>query len=108
MSILNGFLLCLAPIVTDGDTLRCANTPARVRLFGVRSVDGSELDKWAAAALELSSAGGLVCQFKGASYNRIVAVCFNGYGVDVGKALIEGKMATEWCQYSKNYYGTCP
>lgn len=101
------FLICLAPIPLDGDTLRCGNTKTTVRLFGVRSVDKTAEDQAAKAMLVPLTAGGLLCEPKGTSYSRVVAVCYNFEGNDIGKTLIIERKVTEWCEYSKNYYGTC-
>lgn len=110
-------LICLAPITTDGDTLVCGRElggKTSIRLFGVNSVDGTSEDAAAKARLGQLSTGGLTCEPKGTSYSRIVAICFNAAGVDVGKQLIAEKLASEWCsytvsrQYPQGYYGTCP
>ncbi len=100
-------LLCLAPAVSDGDSLRCGTSPTTVRLFGVRSVDGTPADAAAAAALAQMVGGGLICEPRGTSYSRIVAICRNAQGLDVGGELIRSGKATEWCQFSRNAYGTC-
>lgn len=105
--ILNAFLICLAPIMSDGDTLRCANTEARVRVFGIRSEDKTEADARAKAAGQEIAKGGLTCEIRGTTFNRVSAICYNGYGVDLGGALIQAKLVTEWCSFSKNRYGTC-
>lgn len=101
-------LLCLSPFAIDGDTIRCGASKTSIRLFGVNSVDGTALDAKAKARLGPLTAGGVMCEPKGTSYSRIVAVCTNFVGTDVGKALISEGLATEWCSYSRNYYRTCP
>lgn len=101
-------LLCLAPVQIDGDTLKCGATRTSIRLFGINSPEkGTAGASEATAALGGLIAGGLVCQPRGTSYSRIVAVCFNAAGVDIGKAQIEAGHAIEWCSYSRNFYGTC-
>ena len=99
-------LVCLMPVPHDGDTVRCGKATS-VRLYGVNSVDHTPADTVARDALVPLVAGGLLCEPKGASYSRVVAICFNSQGVDVGKALITRHLAPEWCSYSRNYYGTC-
>lgn len=102
------FLVCLAPVPLDGDTFRCAGpTKQAVRVFAARSDDFTPADTAAKARLAVTTAGGLVCEPRGASYNRIVARCWNGAGLDVGEDLIRGGYVTEWCSYSANFYGTC-
>ena len=64
-------------------------------------------DPQSTAALQASVAGGVICEIKGASFNRTVAICTNAAGTDVGLAQLSGGFATEWCSYSKNYYRTC-
>jgi micrococcal nuclease len=100
-------LICLAPIAVDGDTIRCPDKTS-IRLYGVNSVDGTPLDTEAKNVLAGLITGGLICEPKGTSYSRIVAVCRNGSGADIGKALIDNHLASEWCSYSRNFYGTCP
>ena len=108
MPILNAFLICLAPIASDGDTLRCANTDARIRVWGIQAPETGTAGAVASRAnLAAKASGGLVCETKGATYNRISAVCYNGYGVDIGRAQIQGGYAKEWCSFSRNYYKTC-
>lgn len=102
-------LICLAPIATDGDTLKCGLSATRVRLYGVNAPEtGTAGASEAKAALQAAIVGGLMCEPKGTSYTRIVAVCRNSAGVDVGKLLLGAGRVTEWCSYSRNYYNTCP
>jgi endonuclease YncB( thermonuclease family) len=106
-------MICLAPSATDGDTLKCANQPARIRLFAVESEDKTELDASNKVELTRLSTGGVVCEVKAGSYHRVVAQCFNAWGQDLGKALLDAKRVHEWCSYSTSraypngYYGTC-
>lgn len=101
-------LICLSPIAIDGDTLRCGDPQERVRLFGVQAPERGQPGAQAATeALQRLSAGGIVCDPSGASYNRIVAVCENASGQDLGAELIKAGVAKEWCSYSRNRYGTC-
>lgn len=107
-------LICLAPVATDGDTIKCANSPGRIRLFAIDSRDGTPEDAAARDKLQSLIGGGLVCEVRGASYSRTVAVCRNADEIDLGKALLDTHLVTEWCSYSisrvnpKGYYGTCP
>lgn len=107
-------LICLAPAQVDGDTIRCGPGPARIRLFGIQAPERGEpgyAESGANLARHIS--GGLVCTTVGASYNRIVAQCFNAAGQDVGRMQLDGGFAVEWCSYSvsraypNGLYGRC-
>lgn len=111
-------LLCLAPVAPDGDTIRCGSSRQSVRLYGVLSVDGTPED--AASRVELSGLvyGGVTCTPAPTgpvtSYSRVVMVCRNAAGLDVGRELIVRGKAAEACSftqsraYPRGYYGTCP
>ena len=102
-------LICLAPVASDGDSLACGRSTARVRLYGVNAPEtGATGASEARAALQAVSAGGLMCEPKGTSYTRIVAVCTNAAGQDIGRALLNAGHVVEVCSYSKNLYETCP
>lgn len=110
-SLTAALLWCLAPVAYDGDTVRCGNgeSETRVRVFGVNAVEKGQ-PGWSVArdALQARVAGGIVCEPRGTSFTRIVGLCYNGTGRDVGLELLKvDKTVTEWCNYSKNYYGTC-
>ena len=101
-------LICLSPTAIDGDTLRCGDTAARVRLYGVSSAERDEPGGTkATAALAALIRGGLICEVKGGSFSRTVAICYNSANVDIGKDQLNSKQAAEDCLYSRNYYGTC-
>jgi endonuclease YncB( thermonuclease family) len=106
--ILTFLFVCLSPVAIDGDTLRCAVSEQRVRLFGVDTPErGSPNYAEATRALQARIAGGLMCEPKGTSYNRIVALCRNASGEDVGERQLRDGWAIEACAYSRNLYGTC-
>jgi hypothetical protein len=110
MSLMAALLWCLSPVAYDGDTVRCGDSPTRVRIFGVGAVEIGQ-PGWQAArdALQRRVAGGIVCEPRGTSYTRIVGLCYDATGRDVGMELLKvDKVVTELCSYSKNYYGTCP
>ncbi|HEV2123199.1 MAG TPA: thermonuclease family protein [Chloroflexota bacterium] len=112
MSITAAVLICLAPVVYDGDTFKCGDSGISVRLFGIQAPERNTtpVGEHALASENLRQLvrGGLVCEPRGTNWSRIVAVCRNAAGVDLGRAQIEAGHATEWCAYSKNYYGRCP
>lgn len=104
-------LFCLSPTAIDGDTLRCGDSVARIRLFGVNAPEkGASGYLEAKNSLQELSNGGLLCVVQGASYNRVVAVCSGGVGEgeDLGRTQIERNHAIEDCKFSKNLYGSCP
>lgn len=106
--------ICLAPTAYDGDTIRCGNTQTRIRLFAISAPELSDPGgPESKAALAPLLAGGVECEIKGASYSRLVAVCENSSGQDVGHVQMQTGHATEWCSYSVSkayptgFYGTC-
>ncbi|MFD1807426.1 thermonuclease family protein [Gemmobacter lanyuensis] len=40
-------------------------------------------------------------------YGRLVAQCFLPDGQDVAAEMIRSGVATEYCRYSRGFYGTC-
>src|SRR6476469_8737481 len=103
------FLICLGPTTIDGDPVKCAWTRELVRIFGVNSPEvGQPGAAEATAAMAELIKGGLYCEIRGASYNRLVGQCWNLDHVDVGLSQLANGHAVEWCSYSKNAYGTCP
>lgn len=111
MSLTAALLFCLGPVAVDGDTVRCGGGThwTRVRVWGVQAPETGQVGAAEAkAALQRRVAGGIVCEPKGTSYTRIVALCFDGTGRDVALQMLKvDKVVTEWCYYSRNYYGTC-
>lgn len=111
-------LICLAPTAYDGDTTnRCGVEKVSIRIWGIAAPEVRPLEPGAAeskANLQTLATGGLNCRFVAGSYHRAVGQCFNGAGVDVGKAQIEGGFAAEDCNYTvsaaypQGYYGGCP
>lgn len=107
--VFGALLICLAPVATDGDTVRCGagKDEARIRMWGVQHVDGTHVEP-ARLALQRQVEGGIVCEPRGTSYSRIVGLCYNGTDRDVSRQLLEVEQTVqEWCTYSRGYYGTC-
>lgn len=107
-------LVCLAPIPSDGDTFRCGLSPTTVRLFGLNANETGTVGAFEAkVALGGEVQGGVTCEPRGASYSRIVAICFNSRGEDIGRKLLGAGYVKEVCSYSVSrayplgYYGTC-
>jgi endonuclease YncB( thermonuclease family) len=40
-------------------------------------------------------------------YGRLVAQCFLPDGRDIAAEMIRSGVATEYCRYSRDFYGTC-
>lgn len=103
---------CTVENITDGDTLRCAESGAdgrsiRVRLSGIaaRERDGScspghpcpdATAESATAELERLAGGQVLrCEPVGTTYGRVAAFCHAG-GVDLSCAMVEGGYAAKW------------
>lgn len=108
-------LICLMPTPSDGDSARCGASQTTIRLFGVNAPEtGTPGAGEAKAAFQAYSSGGLTCEPRGTSYSRIVAICSNSKGEDVGRLLLDAGLVKEVCSYSvsrqypQGYYRTCP
>ena len=102
-------MLCIQPMAIDGDTIKCENTEARFRLFGIQAPEmgtpGAVSSKY---ALKRVMGDKVRCRATGGrSYGRIVARCYNLDGEDIGELQIRRGHASEWCEYSKGIYGGC-
>ena len=109
-------ITCTAPVVIDGDGLRCAG--AAVRLAGVDAPEmhGPSHDatypvpppRWAAESarhrLAELTRRGVQCEPSGRSYQRVVATCRTPEGRDVGGQLVREGLAVEWRRYSHGRY----
>jgi micrococcal nuclease len=100
-------LLCLAPVAIDGDTIKC-RSGEHVRIFGIQAPEkGMKGADASTRSLQQLVRGGVNCIHKGVSYKRIVGICMNAIGEDVGERQIRRGMAYEWCRYSKGKYDGC-
>ncbi len=101
-------LICLAPVPSDGDTFRCGLSPTTVRLFGLNANETGTVGAYEAkVALAAELVGGVTCEPRGASYNRVVAICMNSKGEDIGRKMLAAGHVKEVCTFSRNFYGTC-
>lgn len=108
MSITAAILICLAPTASDGDTFRCGLSPTTIRLFGVNAPETGTANAFESkVALQSAINGGVLCEPRGTSYSRIVAICSNLTGQDVGPPLLKAGHVKEVCTFSRNYYATC-
>ena len=106
-----GLMIVLVTSVTDGDTFR-TDEGDRVRLWGI---DAPEITTprgvEAKRTLEniLAREGSLLtCYVMGYdNYQRTVARCETGYGMDIGCELIRRGAAEEWEYYSRGEYADC-
>ena len=101
------------PRVVDGDTL--AFNGERVRIHGINAVESKQQceqdgQRWAcgqAATQAMSRAvGGAPVQCSGKerdAYGRLVAVCWNARGEDLGQRMVEEGWATAYRRYSMDY-----
>lgn len=104
---------CTVASITDGDTLRCAETDQagrqiRVRVSGInaRETDGTcspghpcpsaTASAGTAELRRLASGQVLSCRAVGASYRRVAAFCTNEAGTDLSCAMVASGTAARW------------
>lgn len=96
--------------VIDGDTFTLRGEPRSIRVWGL---DAPEWDHKggsdATATLrDLIAGATLLCQVRDIDrYGRLVGQCFLPDGRDIAAEMIRSGAATEYCRYSRGYYGTC-
>jgi endonuclease YncB( thermonuclease family) len=96
--------------VTDGDTFRMVNLKPAIRVWGLDAPEREEAGGYAAthALSVLISDQLLRCHIKDVDrYGRIVGQCFLPDGRDIAAAMIQLRVAQEYCRYSGSFYGTC-
>ena len=96
--------------VVDGDTFKLAGQSQSIRVWGLDAPERNKAGGSAAtAALKaLISGQTLSCVIVDIDrYQRLVGQCFLPDGRDITAAMIMTGTATEYCRYSKGYYGTC-
>lgn len=97
--------------VIDGDTLALDGVEPRIRLWGVDAPERDQRGAQAATDALKSLAGQGVrvsyIQIDRDRYSRIVARVFLPDGREINRMMIEGGTATEFCRYSKGFYGRC-
>jgi len=105
--ILAAAFLCVMPVQTDGDTLRCdQGRGERVRLWGVDSPEAHHPGGHAAtrALSQIITGKTLTCEKRGVSFNRTVARCFTPDGRDVAAEMVRAGHAVDWPAFSGGYY----
>lgn len=96
--------------VTDGDTFHLNSVEPAIRVWGLDAPERDENGGSAAtrAMRTLIYGQPLTCVLVDFDrYQRIVGQCFLPNGVDIAEAMISAGVATEYCRYSRGYYGTC-
>lgn len=96
--------------VVDGDTFKLSGQSQSIRVWGLDAPERNKVGGSAAtAALKaLISGQTLSCVVVDIDrYQRLVGQCFLADGRDITAAMILTGTATEYCRYSKGYYGTC-
>lgn len=96
--------------VLDGDTFTLSGHSRRVRVWGLDAPEWNRPGGSAATAAMRSLIAGkiLQCRVRDMDRNgRYVGQCFLPDGRDIAAEMIRIGVATEYCRYSRGYYGTC-
>lgn len=96
--------------VLDGDTFTLKGQSRRIRVWGLDAPEWDHAGGSAATAKMRGLIAGqtLRCQVLDMDrYGRFVAQCFLPDGRDIAAEMIRTGAATEYCRYSRGYYGTC-
>ena len=96
--------------VVDGDTFKLSGQAQSIRVWGLDAPERNQAGGSAATAAlnALISGQTLSCVVVDIDrYQRLVGQCFLPDGRDITAAMIMTGTATEYCRYSKGYYGTC-
>lgn len=96
--------------VIDGDTFTLRGEPRHIRVWGLDAPDWNHRGGSAATSTlrRLISGEKLQCAILDVDrYGRLVAQCFLAEGRDIAAEMIRSGGATEFCRYSRGYYGTC-
>lgn len=96
--------------VLDGDTFTLSGESRRIRVWGLDAPEWNHRGGQAATATlrGLISGKRLSCTVLEIDrYGRLVAQCFLPDGRDIAAEMIRSGAATEYCRYSRGFYGTC-
>lgn len=96
--------------VLDGDTFTLSGESRRIRVWGLDAPEWNHQGGTAATATlrGLISGKRLRCAVLDLDrYGRLVGQCFLPDGRDIAAEMIRSGAATEYCRYSRGFYGTC-
>ena len=96
--------------ILDGDTFTLSGESRRIRVWGLDAPEWNHRGGAAATATLRGMISGkrLRCAvFDIDRYGRLVAQCFLPDGRDIASEMIRSGAATEYCRYSRGFYGTC-
>lgn len=96
--------------ILDGDTFTLSGESRRIRVWGLDAPEWNHRGGPAATATlrGLISGKRLRCAVLDIDrYGRLVAQCFLPDGRDIAAEMIRSGAATEYCRYSRGFYGTC-
>ncbi|MFT4015222.1 MAG: thermonuclease family protein [Paracoccus sp. (in: a-proteobacteria)] len=96
--------------VLDGDTFTLSGHSRRIRVWGLDAPEWNRPGGSAATAAMRSLISGktLQCRVRDMDrYGRYVGQCFLPDGRDIAAEMIRQGVATEYCRFSRGYYGTC-
>ena len=96
--------------VLDGDTFTLRGESRRIRVWGLDAPEWDQRGGSTATATLRSLISGktLRCDVVDIDrYGRLVRQCFLPDGRDIAAEMIRSGAATEYCRYSRGYYGTC-
>jgi endonuclease YncB( thermonuclease family) len=96
--------------ILDGDTFTLRGESRRIRVWGLDAPEWDDRGGPAATTTLRSLISGkrLRCAVLDVDrYGRLVAQCMLPDGSDIAAEMIRSGTATEYCRYSRGYYGTC-
>lgn len=96
--------------VLDGDTFTLKGQSRRIRVWGLDAPEWNHVGGSASTAMmrKLITGMALHCKVRDMDrYGRFVAQCFLPDGRDIAAEMIRAGVATEYCRFSRGYYGTC-
>ncbi|NGQ93424.1 endonuclease [Rhodobacter sp. HX-7-19] len=96
--------------ILDGDTFTLSGESRRIRVWGLDAPEWDQKGGSNATATLRSLISGktLRCNVLDIDrYGRLVGQCFLPDGRDIADEMIRSGAATEYCRYSRGFYGTC-
>lgn len=96
--------------ILDGDTFTLSGESRRIRIWGLDAPEWDQRGGSTATATLRSMISGkrLRCAVLDIDrYGRLVAQCFLPDGRDIAAEMIRSGAATEYCRYSRGFYGSC-